>query len=93
MTRGASPVRTETTRNAYSVAEAQAGLPRILRNADKSITVVERSRPVYGYSIGRERMEAITETMELLGDPEFSKTLARYRAGRLKFHPLSALDA
>jgi len=79
-------------RNTYSVAVAQANLPSILRKADDEIAVVERRGEVCGFIIGKKRMEAIAETLELLGNPDFTATLAKYRAGKLKFHPVSSLD-
>lgn len=80
-------------RNTYSVAAAQANLPSILRKADDGIAVVERRGEVCGYIVGRKRMEAIAETLELLGNPESLATMAKHRAGKLKFSPLSSLDA
>ncbi|MFT3829466.1 MAG: prevent-host-death protein [Opitutaceae bacterium] len=80
-------------RNTYSVATAQANLPSILRKADDEIAVVERRGEVCGFIVGKKRMEAITETIELLGNPEFTATMAKHRRGKLKFLPLSALDA
>lgn len=79
-------------RNTYSVAVAQANLPSILRKADDEIAVVERRGEVCGFIVGRKRMEAIAETLELLGSAEFGATMTKLRTGKLKFHPLSALD-
>lgn len=80
-------------RNTYSVAVAQANLPSILRKADDEIAVVERRGEVCGFIVGKKRMEAIAETLELLANPDFADTLKKLHAGKLKFHPISALDA
>ena len=80
-------------RNTYSVAVAQANLPSILRKGDDEIAVVERRGEVCGFIVGKKRMEAIAETLELLANPDFADTLKKLRAGKLKFHPVTALDA
>ena len=79
--------------NTYSVTAAQANLPSILRKSNDEIAVVERRGEVCGYIVGKQRMAAIAETLELMANPEFAATLAKYRAGKRKFLPLSSLDA
>jgi hypothetical protein len=37
-------------------------------------------------------MEAIVETLEILGNPEAMRAIQRYQAGKTKFLPLSALE-
>jgi len=78
-------------KNTYSVAEGQAQFPRVVKQAQNRIVAIERHGRVSAYVIGRERMEAIAETMELLANPEFMAQVKRHRAGKLKFYPLSAL--
>jgi prevent-host-death family protein len=76
----------------YSVTEAQAGLPSILREAeDKTVTITRRER-VVGYILSPERYEAILETIELLANPEAMEAVRQYRAGRLRMRPASVLD-
>ncbi|MDR1283791.1 MAG: type II toxin-antitoxin system Phd/YefM family antitoxin [Opitutaceae bacterium] len=74
----------------YSVTEAQASLPKLVKQADGQVLTIERRGEVAAYLLGRDRMEAIVETMELLANREFMDTLARYRAGKLKMKPLAA---
>ncbi|RRJ97505.1 type II toxin-antitoxin system Phd/YefM family antitoxin [Opitutaceae bacterium TAV4] len=76
----------------YSVTEAQANLPRIMKQAEDEIVTIERHGKVTAYVLGRERMEAIVETMELLASQDFMRTLKKYRAGTLKMKPLSAAN-
>jgi PHD/YefM family antitoxin component YafN of YafNO toxin-antitoxin module len=78
-------------KNTYSVAEGQAQFPRVVRQSQNRIVAIERHGRVSAYVIGRERMEAIAETMELLANPGFMAQVRRHRAGKLKFHPLDAL--
>lgn len=75
----------------YSIARGQAQFPRLVRQSQQRVVSIERHGQVEAYLIGRERMEAIAETMELLANPDFMRQLARHRAGKLKFYPLSAL--
>lgn len=77
--------------NTYSIARGQAQFPRLVRQSQGSIVSIERRGQVEAYLIGRERMEAIAETMELLANPKFMAQVKRHRAGKLKFHPASAL--
>ncbi len=77
----------------YSVTQAQALLPQLLKDAvkEESITITRRDETV-AYLVSRERMEAITETLDLLGDAKAMKAIQNYEAGRTKFLPLTALD-
>ncbi len=78
-------------KNTYSVSKGQANFPRLVRQAQERIVSIERHGRVEAYVIGRGRMEAIAETMELLANAGFVAQLKRYRAGKLKFRPLRAL--
>jgi hypothetical protein len=40
----------------------------------------------------RERMEAIIETLEIMGNPKAMKALRNYEAGKGKFKDVSCLD-
>lgn len=76
----------------YSVTEGQAHFPRIIKQAEGELVTIERHGTVTAFVVGRARMEAIAETMELLGNDEFRSTLKKYRAGKLKMKPLSQSD-
>ena len=65
-----------------TVSEAQAQLPRLLK---KDSFAISRHGKVVGVYLSRDRIEALIETMELLGDPSFMKTLKEYKAGKIKF--------
>lgn len=56
------------------------------------LAAIERHGWVAAYGIGRKRMEAIAETMELHSNPVFMSQVRRHRVGKLKFHPLEALE-
>ena len=73
------------------MTEAQAGLPKIVRQAEGRLVTIERHGAVAAYIVSRARMEAIAETMELLANEDFMRTLRKYRAGKLKMKPLNAI--
>jgi len=76
----------------YSVTEAQTNLPRLLKDAADRSIAIRRHGDVVAYLVSRERMEAIIETLEILGNPEAMKLIRNYERGRMKFYPLSSLD-
>ena len=77
----------------YSVSQAQTNLPRLLKDVSEegSIVITRRDEAV-AYLVSRERMEAIAETLELLGNSEAMSAIRDYEAGRMEFSPLSSLD-
>jgi len=80
-------------KSTYSVTEAQSQLPRLIKNAQKGEAIsIRRRDDVVAYLISRERMEAIIETLEILGSPKAMRAIEQHRAGKMKFGPLSALD-
>jgi len=74
----------------YTVSQAQAQLPRLLRRK-QTITICRRDDPV-GYLVPKERWEAITETLDLLSHPKAMKTLRAAKAGKLKYKALDLED-
>ena len=80
-------------KSTYSVTEAQSQLPRLIKNAQKGDAIsIRRRDDVVAYLVSRERMEAIVETLEILGNPKAMRAIAQYRAGKTRFRPLSAID-
>ena len=77
----------------YSITEAQANFPALVRaSQDRPITITRRDE-VVGYLLSPERMEAIIESMEVLANPKAMRAIRDYETGRTKFHPLSSLGA
>jgi antitoxin YefM len=76
-----------------TVTQGQATFPAVVREAEDGavVTVTRHDAPV-AYVIGRERMQAIVETMEILANPEAMQAVNDYRAGRMTFRDLSALE-
>ena len=76
-----------------NVTEAQAQFPKLLRGLRQAgaITVHRRGK-IAAFIISPERMEAIIETLELLGNPNAMKAVADYEAGKTRMKDLSCLD-
>jgi PHD/YefM family antitoxin component YafN of YafNO toxin-antitoxin module len=66
----------------FTVSEAQANLPKLVKQDSFSIS---RHGKVVGVYLSKDRIEAMIETMELLGDKKFIKAIRDYEAGRAKF--------
>lgn len=77
----------------YSVTQAQTNLPRLIKEAaDAGSIAITRHDQTVAYLISRERMDAIVETLEVLGNPAAMKAVQQYEQGKMKFLPLSALN-
>lgn len=76
----------------YSVTQAQTNLSRLIKEAaaEGSITITRHEETV-AYLISRGRMDAIMETLDVLGNATAMKALRDYEKGKTKFRPLSAL--
>jgi len=68
-----------------NVSQAQAQLPKLLK---KDSFTISRHGKVIGVYLSRDRIEALIETMELLGDPAFTRALNEYKSGKTKFVPM-----
>jgi antitoxin YefM len=67
----------------YTVAQAQRQFAAVVRTAERGAlaTITRHDRPV-AYVIGAERLAAIAETMELLGNAEAMRAIRAAQAGR-----------
>ncbi len=72
-----------------NVTEAQANLPRLIRRDSFAIS---RHGKVVGFYLSKDRIEAMIETMELLGDESFMAALREYKSGKMKFKDIDDLD-
>jgi prevent-host-death family protein len=80
-------------KSTYTVSEAQSRLPKLLKEAEagEAVCIRRHNEPV-AFLLSRERMEAIVETLEILGNPDAMRAIRDYRAGKTKLVPLSVLD-
>jgi antitoxin YefM len=77
----------------YSVTQAQTNLPRLIKEAaDEGSIAITRHEETVAYLISRGRMDAIMETLDLLGNPAAMKALRDFEKGKTKFRPISALN-
>lgn len=72
-----------------NVTEAQANLPRLIRRDSFAIS---RHGKVVGFYLSKDRIEALIETMELLGDDNFMAALREYKSGKMKFKDIDDID-
>jgi prevent-host-death family protein len=72
----------------YSVTEAQAKLPGLLREAQGAPITITRHNQAVAYVISKERMDAIQETLEILASPEAMKAIRAARDKRTRYTPL-----
>lgn len=73
-----------------SVSKAQAQFPAVIRR--KQTTPITRSGEVVAFVVPRDRMQALLEQMEILSNPEAMKAIRQDKRGKVKYHPLSALN-
>jgi PHD/YefM family antitoxin component YafN of YafNO toxin-antitoxin module len=73
-----------------NVTQAQQQLPRLIKRDSFAIS---RHGKIVGVYLSKDRIEALIETMELMGTPEFLKALKKYRSGKTKFYSIDDLDA
>jgi prevent-host-death family protein len=75
------------------VSEAQSQLPRLLKEAEAGGPIsIRRHDETVAYLVSRERMDAIAETLEILGNRAAVRAIADHRAGKTRFSDVSVLD-
>lgn len=76
-----------------TISELQAQAPRFVREAEKqgAVTIARHGRTV-AFLVSRERMEAIIETLEIMGNPRAMKAIQNYEAGKGRFKDVACLD-
>ena len=72
-----------------NVTEAQAKLNKLI---DRDSFAISRHGKVVGVFLSRDRIEALLESMELLGKPEFASALEDLKSGRMKLYDAEKLD-
>jgi prevent-host-death family protein len=78
----------------YSITKGQSQFPKMVKEAQAGYvaTITKRDETV-AYLIGKERMAALVETMEILADPEAMKAIRDYEAGKTKFRDLDDIKS
>ncbi len=76
----------------YSITKAQANFPKLVRECQDGLISITKHDEAVAYVISRDRLESFFETMEILANPKAMEILRKDRKGKLKYHPLEALD-
>jgi PHD/YefM family antitoxin component YafN of YafNO toxin-antitoxin module len=79
-----------TVDSTVTVSQAQANLPKLLKRDSFAIA---RHGKVVGVFLSKDRIEALIETMELMGNPDFIEALKEHRAGRGKLYDVAELES
>ena len=68
-----------------TITELQDQAPKVVKRAEKhgSVAVCRHGRTV-AFVVSRERMEAILETIEVLGDKSLVKSIRDFESGKVK---------
>lgn len=76
----------------YSISEAQAKFPALVKEAAEHTVTITRRDAVVGYLLSPERMEGILETLEILSNPEAMRAIEAGEAGRTTYLSLDELE-
>ncbi len=79
-------------KSTYSVTEAQAALPALLKKSNGELITITRHEKPVAYLVSAERMAALAETLEIMADPSAMRAIRKARRGGGKYFPVSALD-
>jgi antitoxin YefM len=73
-------------KSTVSISEGQNSFPALIKAAEKGkvITVTRHDEPV-ACVIAHERMSAVAETLELVGNSATMRAIAEHKAGKTKF--------
>jgi len=76
-----------------TISELQAQAPRFVREAEKqgAVTIARHGKTV-AFLVSKERMEAIIETLEIMGNPKAMKAIRAYETGKARFKDVACLD-
>lgn len=73
-------------KSTVSISEGQNSFPALIKAAEKGkvVTVTRHDEPV-ACVVGHERMSAIAETLEVMGNAAAMQAIAEHQAGRTQF--------
>jgi prevent-host-death family protein len=77
----------------YSITDLQRTGPALVRRAEaKGSVPLTRNGRTVAYLISRDRMEAVIETLEIMGNRQAIKAISDYQSGKVKMRDVSVLD-
>lgn len=73
-------------KSTVSISEGQDSFPSLVKEAEEGrvMTITRHDAPV-ACVISYERMSAITETLEIMGNAEAMDAIAKHKVGRTQF--------
>jgi prevent-host-death family protein len=73
-------------KSTVSISEGQNSFPALVKAAEKGklVTVTRHDEPV-AYVMGYERMSAVAETLEIMGNAAAMQAIQEHKAGKTKF--------
>lgn len=76
-------------KSTVSISEGQNSFPALVRAVEKGrvVTVTRHDDPV-AYMMGYERMKAVAETLEIMGNAAAMRAVRAHRAGKTRFGQL-----
>jgi len=78
--------------DSYTIKTAQQKFSSVVQEAaDHPVTITKQGKAV-AVLMSIERLEAISETMELLADPQAMAAIRKHREGRAVYHAVTAMD-
>ena len=79
-------------KSTVSISEGQDTFPALVKMAEKGgvVTVTRHNEPV-ACVIGHERMSAIAETLEIMGNTAAMHAIAEHKAGRTQWGSLDEI--
>jgi len=82
-----------TQSSVFTVTEARAQLPKLLRGLERGgAFTVERRGKVAAFVLSPARMEALIETMEILGNRSAMEAISAYERGEVLMKEAACLD-
>jgi len=76
----------------YSITQAQANFPGVVREARSAPVIITRHDETVAYVISKQRMDAIKETLELLANPDAMAALRAARDKKTRYIPFDEID-
>ena len=78
--------------DSYTIKTAQQKFSSVVQEAaDHPVTITKQGKAV-AVLMSIERLEAISETMELLADPKAMAAIRKHREGRAVYRNVAAMD-
>lgn len=76
----------------YSITQAQAKLPGLVREAQGAPVLITRHEETVAVLVSKQRMDAIAETLEILANPEAMRAIQSSQKGRSRYVPLDEVE-